>query len=127
MPNMPPNMNLNSEEEAYKIAETLRSACDLTAGWCESLANMTWPRFEAGLRNEGLDGGGRLSHLLHGGDARKTAKFVVAPLYVVQTDLLNAARSATVFGNRMRVDYFDARRAARAAKESTTGNEIPVK
>jgi hypothetical protein len=125
MPTMPPKLDFDNEDNAYKIAEVLRMACQETAAYCESLANLTWPRLEAGLRDEGLDGGGKFSQLLHGGDARRTAKLIVQPLYVIQTDFLNAARTSDVFGNRARVMYFDAIRAARAAK-NRSGNAIPV-
>lgn len=125
MPTMPPKLDFDTEENAYKIASQMREAFQETAAYCESLANLTWPRLEAGLKDEGLDGGSRWSQLLHGGDARRTAKLIVQPLYVVQTDLLNAARSVDVFGNRARVMYFDAIRAARQAK-NRSGNAIPV-
>jgi len=125
MASLPPNLDFDSEDNAYKIAEVLQLTFQKTADWCESLANTTWPRLEAGLKNEGLDGGTRLSQLLRGGDARRTARHIVQPLYVVQTDLLNASRSVVVFGNRARVEYFDAIRAARAAKKASS-NAIPV-
>jgi hypothetical protein len=83
------------------------------------------PELEWQLRAEGLDGGGRFTQLLHGGDARRTARYCVAPLYVVQTDLLNGIRSTVTFGNRMRVSYFDAIRQARRQKERSSRG-VPV-
>jgi hypothetical protein len=128
MANIPPNLDItgkDAEEKAYKIAEILQLTLQNTATWCESLANTTWPNLEQGFRDEGMDGGGRLSQLLHGGDARKSARHIVQPLYVVQTDLRNAAQTVSVFGNRIRVEYFDAIRQARQAKQRST-RAIPV-
>ncbi len=128
MPTIPPKLDIlgpGAEENAYKISEQLQLAFQETANWCESLANLTWPGLAQGLRDEGLDGGGRMSQLLHGGDATRTAKHIVQPLYVVQTDLRNAAQTINVFGNRIRVSYFDAIRQARTMKQRSS-RAIPV-
>lgn len=122
---MPPNIVWNTEEEAYKVAEILRSTSFLTAAWCQSLANMSKPRLTEGLRDEGLDGGSRWTQLLHGGDAAKTAKLIVAPLYVMQHEFENIARSAIVLGSNMRTMYYDPIRMAREAR-ARGGNALPV-
>lgn len=119
MGTLPPKLQIvgkEAEDNAYKICELLQLTLQETSNWCESTANQLKVDLADGLRDEGLDGGGRWAQLLHGGNAARTGQHIAQPLYVVQTDLLNAARSVVVFGNRIRVEYFDAIRNARRMK-----------
>jgi hypothetical protein len=119
MGTLPPKLQIvgkEAEDNAYKICELMQITLQETATWCESTAIQLRQDLPDGLRDEGLDGGGKLTQLLHGGNASRTGQHIVQPLYVVQTDLLNAARSVVVFGNRIRVEYFDAIRNARRMK-----------
>lgn len=111
MGTLPPKLDIlgkEAEDNTYKIAELLQLTFQQTATWCESTANQAIPDLAQLLRDEGLDGGGRWSQLLHGGDAMRTARHSMQPLYVIQADLENAARTAVVWGNRQRIEIYDA-------------------
>jgi hypothetical protein len=114
MPEMPPkNQDLRDAENLDKIAESLRHASIQGSDFVANMAISLTVRLTKGLRAEGLDGGGFLSRHLRGGDAKRTASWVVEPLHAAAGDLYNAAVNFTIFKRRLQTGYVDAIRAAR--------------
>lgn len=114
MPDMPPkNQELGEADNLLKIGEGLRAASIAGSDFVANAAVALTVRLAKGLRSEGLDGGGRLSRYLHGGDAHRTAVYICEPLHALAADLYNAGVNATIFKRRVQTAYIDAIRAAR--------------
>jgi hypothetical protein len=107
-----------SEDEAYQLARELHKLIQVST-FADTTATALRLRVINQLRDEGLDGAGRLAFLL-GTDATRAADRVVAPLRAIQSDMENAARSAVVFQSRIQNTVFEPIRMARARRNGGT-------
>jgi hypothetical protein len=125
MANLPPTIEILTEDEAYEVAAQLQKLITVST-YCDTQATALQKRIAKQLKREGLDHAGRFSFLL-GTDADRTAKKVVEPLRVIHGDTYNAAQSAVVFRNRMQSLVFDPIRAARREMTRADSDGLTVR
>lgn len=125
MVDLPPNIEIMTEDEAYLVAARLQALLTVST-YVDGQATALQKRIVTQLRKEGLDGQGRLSFIT-GTDAQRAARRVVQPLRVIQADCYNAAQAAILFRQRIQREVFDPIRAARRLANSPDAAGLVVK